>query len=298
MRTGCGCAWKPHRRRRHTFIRCSASRSPAAAPASIPRSISCARRVRRRAPCSSPPPPKPGRSSHGPAAPRAAMSCMRPPPEGSRSGNSRQRRQPSRRLPRPGSRVPTDFTLIGRPVHRIDGRAKVTGQARFGIDVKVPGMLTAVIARPPVFGGTVRHFNADKAKAIPGVKQVVQIDTGIAVLADGFWPARQGRDALDITWDDGPLATSRQRDTAQAVRRAGAARRLGGGSGRHTRRHSRGLCQGAEEARGRLRSAVPRARGHGAAQLRCARAARMASRSGSERRCRPPIRQRRRRSPA
>jgi isoquinoline 1-oxidoreductase beta subunit len=102
---------------------------------------------------------------------------------------------------------PKDFTLIGRPVHRIDGRAKVTGQAKFGIDAKVPGMLTAVIARPPVFGGTVKHFSADKAKAIPGVKRVVQIDTGIAVLADGFWPAKLGRDALEITWDDGPLGT-------------------------------------------------------------------------------------------
>ena len=102
---------------------------------------------------------------------------------------------------------PKDFTLIGRPVRRIDGRAKVTGQAMFGIDAKVPGMLTAVIARPPVFGGTVKGFNADKAKAIPGVKRVVQIDTGIAVLADGFWPAKLGRDALEITWDDGPLGT-------------------------------------------------------------------------------------------
>ncbi len=100
-----------------------------------------------------------------------------------------------------------DFTLIGRPVHRLDSRAKVTGQAQFGIDAKVPGMLVAVIARPPVFGGVVKSFDAEKTKAIPGVKQVVQIDTGIAVLADGFWPAKLGRDALEITWDDGPLAT-------------------------------------------------------------------------------------------
>lgn len=107
----------------------------------------------------------------------------------------------------PKLKSPTDFKLIGRPVRRIDGRAKVTGQAKFGIDVKVPGMLTAVIARPPVFGGTVKSFNADKAKAVPGVKRIVQIDTGIAVLADGFWPAKLGRDALEITWNDGPLAT-------------------------------------------------------------------------------------------
>ena len=101
---------------------------------------------------------------------------------------------------------PKDFTLIGRPIRRLDSRAKVTGQAQFGIDVKVPGMLTAVIARPPVFGGTATRVNADNAKAIPGVKQVVQIDTGIAVLAEGFWPAKLGRDALEIVWDHGPLA--------------------------------------------------------------------------------------------
>ena len=68
-------------------------------------------------------------------------------------------------------------------------------------------MLTAVIARPPVFGGKVKSFNADKAKAIPGVKHVIQMDRGIAVVADGFWPAKLGRDALEIVWDDGELAT-------------------------------------------------------------------------------------------
>ena len=92
-------------------------------------------------------------------------------------------------------------------MHRIDSRAKVTGQAQFGIDAKVPGMLVAVIARPPVFGGTVTSIDAEKAKAIPGVKQIVEIDTGVGVLADGFWAAKLGRDALQITWDDGPLAT-------------------------------------------------------------------------------------------
>jgi isoquinoline 1-oxidoreductase beta subunit len=111
---------------------------------------------------------------------------------------------------------PKDFTLIGRPIHRLDSQAKVTGRAQFGIDVRIPGMLTAVIARPPVFGGKVMRVNADKAKAIPGVKQVVQIDTGVAVLADGFWPAKLGRDALEIDWDDGPLATLNSETQGQA----------------------------------------------------------------------------------
>ncbi len=71
----------------------------------------------------------------------------------------------------------------------------------------MPGLLTALIARPPVFGGKVKSFNADKAKAIAGVKHVIQTDRGIAVVAEGFWPAKLGRDALEIVWDEGALAT-------------------------------------------------------------------------------------------
>ena len=67
-------------------------------------------------------------------------------------------------------------------------------------------MLTALVARPPVFGGKAKSFNAEKAKAIPGVKAVVEIESGIAVIADGFWPAQKGREALEIVWDEGPLA--------------------------------------------------------------------------------------------
>ena len=67
-------------------------------------------------------------------------------------------------------------------------------------------MLTAVVARAPVFGGKVVSFNADKAKAIPGVVDVLQVPSGVAVIAKGFWPAKLGREKLDITWDDGPGA--------------------------------------------------------------------------------------------
>jgi isoquinoline 1-oxidoreductase beta subunit len=95
------------------------------------------------------------------------------------------------------------FKIIGKSVKRLDTPAKVNGSAVFGMDVRVPGMLTAVVARAPVAGGKVASFNADKAKAMPGVKHVVQIGSGVAVVADGYWNARQGRDALEIKWDDG-----------------------------------------------------------------------------------------------
>lgn len=101
---------------------------------------------------------------------------------------------------------PKDFKIIGKPRRRLDTPEKTNGKAIFGIDAKVAGMLTAVVARPPVFGGMVKSFNANKARAVPGVREVVQIDSGIAVIADGFWSAKQGRDALEIVWDEGPLA--------------------------------------------------------------------------------------------
>jgi isoquinoline 1-oxidoreductase subunit beta len=101
---------------------------------------------------------------------------------------------------------PKDFKLIGTPVKRLDTRAKSTGRANFGIDVKVPGMVYAVLARCPVFGGRVASVDASKAKAVPGVKDVVQISNGVAVIADNTWAAMQGRRALEIKWDEGPNA--------------------------------------------------------------------------------------------
>src|SRR5437867_1722240 len=102
---------------------------------------------------------------------------------------------------------PKDFRLIGRPTKRLDTPEKINGKGMFGLDVTVPNMLVAVVARPPVFGGKVRSFNADKAKAVAGVRDVVQIDRGVAVVAEGFWPAKLGREALQIEWDEGSLAT-------------------------------------------------------------------------------------------
>src|SRR5256886_276113 len=110
---------------------------------------------------------------------------------------------------------PKDWKILGTRVRRLDTPPKVDGSAQFGIDVKLPGMLVAVIARSPVFGGKVKSFDAAKAKAVPGVRHVVQISSGVAVVADGYWPAKKGRDALDVSWDEGPNAQVSSASIAQ-----------------------------------------------------------------------------------
>jgi isoquinoline 1-oxidoreductase beta subunit len=106
----------------------------------------------------------------------------------------------------PVLKQPGEFKLIGKSTPRHDVPIKVTGQAVYGIDVKRPGLLVATVARCPVFGGKVRSFNADRALKVNGVRKVVQISSGVAVVADGFWAAKKGRDALEIVWDEGPMA--------------------------------------------------------------------------------------------
>ena len=101
---------------------------------------------------------------------------------------------------------PKDFRIIGKPTPRLDAREKSSGKQQFGIDASVPGMKVAVVARPPVFGAKVAKFDAAKAKAIKGVVDVLEVPTdrggsGIAVIADGYWPAKQGREALGLEWD-------------------------------------------------------------------------------------------------
>ncbi|HEX4229551.1 MAG TPA: xanthine dehydrogenase family protein molybdopterin-binding subunit [Bryobacteraceae bacterium] len=100
-----------------------------------------------------------------------------------------------------------DFRLIGTSPKRLDTPAKVDGSAQFGIDVRVPGMQYAVVARCPVFGGKVSGFDASKAKSIPGVKNVVEISRGVAVIANNTWSALEGRKALQVRWDEGPVAS-------------------------------------------------------------------------------------------
>jgi len=106
----------------------------------------------------------------------------------------------------PKLKDPKDFKLLGHGLRRLDTPAKVNGSAKFGLDVRLPGMLVAVMARPPVPGGKALSVDDSKARSIRGVRQVIQIPQGVAVLADAYWPAKQGRDALEIKWDDGPNA--------------------------------------------------------------------------------------------
>jgi isoquinoline 1-oxidoreductase beta subunit len=101
---------------------------------------------------------------------------------------------------------PRDFKIIGKATKRLDTPAKINGTAQFGLDVYLPGMLTVLIARSPVFGGKVKRFDATDARKVAGVQGVYQVPTGIAVAASGFWPAKTARDMLEIDWDDGPGA--------------------------------------------------------------------------------------------
>jgi isoquinoline 1-oxidoreductase beta subunit len=101
---------------------------------------------------------------------------------------------------------PKEFKVLGKDTPRLDVAEKINGTAVFGIDVKLPGLLTARVLRSPVFGGKVASFNADKAKAVAGVRNVVQISNGIAVVADNYWAASKGAQAVDVKWDDGKLA--------------------------------------------------------------------------------------------
>lgn len=97
---------------------------------------------------------------------------------------------------------PNDFKLVGKRAPRKDSGEKINGTARFTQDVHLPGMLTAVVAHSPRFGGKVKSFNATETKAIKGVVDVVQISTGVAILAKDTWSAKKGRDALQVEWDD------------------------------------------------------------------------------------------------
>ena len=101
---------------------------------------------------------------------------------------------------------PGDYRLIGRPLAQLDSADKVTGGIVYGIDVRIPGMLTAVITHCPVFGGKPSGVNGKKALAVEGVLRVVQIDSGVAVVADDYWSARKGLEALEVQWDMGAHA--------------------------------------------------------------------------------------------
>jgi isoquinoline 1-oxidoreductase beta subunit len=102
---------------------------------------------------------------------------------------------------------PAQFRIVGKPTPRLDSASKLHGDAVFGMDVQLKGMVVAVVAHPPRFGGKVKSFNADKARKVKGVVDVMQVNvdrggTGVAVVANGYWPAKTGRDALEIVWED------------------------------------------------------------------------------------------------
>src|SRR5271169_4222099 len=124
------------------------------------------------------------------------------------------------------------FEVIGHATPRVDVPSKVNGSAQFGIDVRVPEMVFAVVARCPTFGGKAAHFDATKAKAIVGVRDVFEIPAlgsdmftagGIVVVADSTWTAMKGREALAITWDHG-VAVSESSDGMREALRAAAAK--------------------------------------------------------------------------
>jgi isoquinoline 1-oxidoreductase subunit beta len=102
---------------------------------------------------------------------------------------------------------PSEFRIIGTSKARLDTPAKVDGSARFGQDVKLPGMLIASVLRCPVFGGKVRSVDGNASKKVTGVRDILNLGDRVAVVADGFWAAKQGRGALKVDWDEGPNAT-------------------------------------------------------------------------------------------
>ncbi len=117
---------------------------------------------------------------------------------------------------------PADFTIVGRAQKRLDTPSKVDGTAVFGIDVKLPNMLYAALAQPPTLGGSVKTFNDEKARSMPGVKACVLTSSGIAVIADSWWQARKARDQLTIDWEAGPNGTLNDAKIAQTLRRGAA----------------------------------------------------------------------------
>ncbi len=127
--------------------------------------------------------------------------------------------------PNPPLKDPKDWRLIGTPAKRLDSPDKVNGAARFGIDERLPGMQVATLAACPVFGGQLASVDDTKARAVPGVRQVVRLEDAVAVVADHMWAAKQGLAALDIKWDEGPNAKLGTADIVQQL--AAASQRPG-----------------------------------------------------------------------
>ena len=131
--------------------------------------------------------------------------------QGRRGHRRRQARdvRPAREAPPPQQPVPAnvklkdaaDFVYIGKSFARTDAKAKSNGTATFTQDFKLPGMLTAVVAHPPRFGARVKSFDADSLAGVPGVRYVIEVPNGVAVVGTSFWAAKKGRDALNVVWE-------------------------------------------------------------------------------------------------
>ena len=158
-----------------------------------------------------------------PSACRAANGVVQGP--GGEKASYGQLAEAASKLP-----VPTDVKLkdykasryVGKPINRLDSAAKIDGTAEYGIDVKLPGMLYASLAQCPVIGGKVASLDSARAKAMPGVKHVVQITDGVAVVANSWWQAKAARDVLDIKWDEGAGRALSTATIAAALKAAAA----------------------------------------------------------------------------
>lgn len=117
---------------------------------------------------------------------------------------------------------PNAFRLIGTLQPRLDLPEHVSGRAMFGSDVSIPGMLVAVVARSPVFGGRVKTVSANRTRAIDGVREIVEMEGGVAVVAESAWSALRGREALEVTWDEGPQAAIESTEISRRFARAAA----------------------------------------------------------------------------
>lgn len=122
-----------------------------------------------------------------------------------------------------------NFRYLGKPQRRLDAPMKVDGSAKFGIDMRVPGMVFAVIARPPVIGAKLANLDDSAARAIPGVTDVKVVPAGVAVYGTNTWAAKRGRDALELKWNEGPQAnfstTAQRREYQRLLRTPGAVAR-------------------------------------------------------------------------
>lgn len=159
-----------------------------------------------------------------PATCRAANGEVQHPPSNRRASYG-QLADAAAKLPVPKDvalKKPEDFKLIGTPAKRLDSPEKVDGTAQFGLDVRLPGMLYAVIVNSPVFGGTVASVDDTAARKIPGVRQVVRVDNAVAVVGDHTWAAKRGASALVVKWNEGAGAKVSTKDIVADLAQAAA----------------------------------------------------------------------------